>query len=240
MDTFATIQTEMLDGGIGLIRLNRPEKRNALSIQVRREISSCLDQWKSNETVRLVVFTGNGTTFCSGFDLKEFNEPSCYQELFESSARYHRDVWFFPKPTLAAINGPAFGGGFDLVTLCDLRLCSESAAFGHPEIKFGAPPLFSPLRWIVGNGLARDLCLTGRRIDAKEARRIGLVSEIVPDADLMNRATAIGRSILEAPDQALTTTKRYMAGASNDEFETSFRVEHDEVFKEHLLSRQHR
>lgn len=231
------IQTEVLEGGLGILRLNRPDKRNALSIRVRREISACLDEWKTLDAVRLVILTGNGPTFSAGFDLKEFGEPACYQELFDSSARYHRDVWYFPKPTLAAINGPAFGGGFDLATLCDLRICSEVAAFGHPEIKLGAPPLFSPLRWIVGNGMARDLCLTGRRIDAKEARRIGLVSEVVPATELVDRAIAMGKSILEAPDLALAATKRYIARASNDEFETAFRIEHDEVFKDHLLNR---
>jgi len=97
------------------------------------------------------------------------------------------------------------GGGFDLATLCDVRICSESAAFGHPEIKFGTPPLFTPLRWIVGDGLARDLCLTGRKIDAREAHRIGLASEIVEADALLQRALQIAAGIMEAPLKALSS-----------------------------------
>jgi enoyl-CoA hydratase/carnithine racemase len=88
-------------------------------------------------------------------------------------------VWQFPKPVIAAIDGPAFGGGFDLCLLCDMRIASPAAVFAHPEIKFGAPPLFTPLQWIVGAGIARELCLTGRTVDAAEAHRIGLVNAVV-------------------------------------------------------------
>ncbi len=175
---FQTIRTAERPGGIGVITLNRPEKRNAISILMRREISVCLDRWRDNAEIGTVIFTGAGPVFSAGFDLDEFRQPACFADLLESSSCYHRDLWRFPKPTIAAVNGPAMGGGFDLATLCDLRLCAESAIFGHPEVKFGAPPLFTPLRWIVGEGLARDLCLTGRRFDAREAHRIGLVSEV--------------------------------------------------------------
>src|SRR6185312_7233654 len=84
----------------------------------------------------------------------------------------HLAVWHFPKPLVAAVNGPAMGGGMDLSVLCDCRIASSAAIFGHPEIKFGAAPLFTPLQWIVGLGNARELCLTGRRIDAAEALRM--------------------------------------------------------------------
>ena len=97
-----------------------------------------------------------------------------FDDLLAPSSQYHRNVWNFPKPMIAAVNGPALGGGFDLATLCYLRIGSDSCAFAHPEIKFGAPPIITPLRWIIGEGLARDLCLTGRRILAPEAHRIGL------------------------------------------------------------------
>lgn len=79
------------------------------------------------------------------------------------------------------------GGGFDLAIFCDIRVCSKAASFGHPEIKFGAPPIYTPLKWIVGEGIARDLCITGRRIDAQEAFRIGLTSEIVEAEGLLTR-----------------------------------------------------
>jgi len=235
--TFQSIQTEVNDDKVGILTLNRPDKRNALSIQLRREVSECLKAWENSPEVGVVIITGSGATFTAGFDLKEFSQPELMEEVFNSSARYHRDVWNFSKPTIAAVNGPALGGGFDLATLCDLRICSESALFGHPEIKFGAPPLFTPLRWIVGDGLARDLCLTGRRIDANEAYRIGLVSEIAGEGKLMDRAIQIAKVILEAPLATLQYTKGYIMGNSGLGFEESFSIEHDRAFKDLLFKR---
>lgn len=235
--TFQSIQTEVNDEKVGVLTLNRPDKRNALSIQLRREVSECLKSWENSPEVGVVIITGAGTTFTAGFDLKEFSRPELMEDVFTSSAAYHRDVWNFSKPTIAAVNGPALGGGFDLATLCDLRICSESSLFGHPEIKFGAPPLFTPLRWIVGDGLARDLCLTGRRIDANEAHRIGLVSEIAGDETLMDRAIQIAKMILEAPLATLQYTKGYIAGNAGLGFEESFSIEHDRAFKDLLLKK---
>ena len=216
---------------IGTITLNRPEKRNALSIQVRKEITACMEQWEGDDDVGVVIITGSGPVFCAGFDLKEFSKPDLAQEVFKSSAVYHRVVWNFGKPTIAAVNGHAFGGGFDLATLCDVRICTTGAVFGHPEIKFGAPPLYTPLRWIVGSGMARDLCLTGRHMDAKEARRIGLVSEVTGGEDLLGQAAALARTILEAPLPTLQIAKRYMADNEGKGFEESFVAEHDVPFE---------
>ena len=205
--TFQTIIDEVRSDGMGIITLNRPEKRNAISIQMRRELSSCLKEWEASEDVHLVIFNGAGSTFSAGFDLREFQHPELFDDLFTTSAKYHRDVWNFPKPTIAAINGPALAGGFDLAALCDLRICSETAYFSHPEIKFGAPPLVTPLRWIIGDGLARDICLTGRTVDATEAYRIGLVSEVVEGDGLLDRAVQIALIILKAPLKTLRRTK---------------------------------
>src|SRR5512145_1680543 len=173
-----TIRAKVHESGIGVLTLNRPDKRNAISIRMRREISHCLREWGDSGQVGAAILTGAGSVFSAGFDLSEFREPARFDELLDSSSRYHRDVWNFPKPLIAAVNGPAMGGGFDLAALCDIRICSPAASFGHPEIKFGGPPLFTPLRWIVGDGLARDLVLTGRPIDAAEAHRVGLVSRV--------------------------------------------------------------
>jgi enoyl-CoA hydratase/carnithine racemase len=228
---FQLINIEKRPDKIGIITLNRPELRNAISIQMRHEISGCLKEWKSDQAVGVVILTGASPAFTAGFDLKEFKNPELFDELFNSSAHYHRDVWKFPKPTIAAVNGPAMAGGFDLAKLCDVRICSKSAVFGHPEIKFGIPTLFTPLRWIVGEGLARDLCLTGRNINADEAHRIGLVSEVIDDDQLLQRAIEIAQSILEAPSEALQTMKRFFIDASGRGMEESFRIEHDEEFK---------
>lgn len=234
---FETIAAREREDGIGFIALNRPAKRNAISIRMRMEISSCLDRWKDSPAVLAVIFTGQGEAFSAGFDLSEFARPEEYDNLLASSARYHRDVWNFPKPTIAAVNGPALGGGFDLATLCDIRIGSASCAFAHPEIKFGAPPLFTPLRWIVGDGWARDLCLTGRRIHAPEALRLGLVGEVVENDRLVDRAIGIAATILEAPTEALAFAKGYFTANPGKGFEESFRVEHDEAFRKVLLKR---
>ena len=230
-----TLLEENAEKGIRILRLNRPRAKNALSILMRREISATLADFRDDPQVRAVIFAGTGGIFSAGFDLKEFMKPELHNDVFESSARYHRDVWSFPKPTIAAIDGPALGGGFDLATLCDIRICSSAALFGHPEIKFGGPPLFTPLRWIVGHGMARDLCLTGRNIDAAEAHRMGLVSEVATQEELMPRALEIARQILNAPDPALALTKSYMLSNVEKDFEASFVIEHDEVFRKTLL-----
>jgi len=236
---FNTIQVVKRPDQVGIIILNRPERRNAISIEMRLEISKCLNVWKTSQEIGVVIFTGSGSAFSAGFDLNEFDQPELFNDILESSSKYHREVWNFPKPTIASVNGPAMAGGFDLATLCDIRICSESASFGHPEIKFGVPPLFTPLRWIVGNGLARDLCLTGRRIDAKEAHRIGLVSEIVGKEGLLEQSVRIGTIIKEAPLEALQYTKRYFIGNAGLGFDESFQVEHDRAFQEFLQTRKY-
>lgn len=231
---FKTIKVAQREDGIGIITLNRPKKRNALSIQMRQEISSCLNRWLSDDKVGAVVITGAGEAFCSGFDLDELRQQELFYQILESSSRYHHDLWSFPKPVIAAVNGPATGGGFDLATLCDIRICSEDAFFGHPEVKFGAPPLFTPLRWIIGDGPARDLCLTGRRIDAREAYRIGLVSSVEGKDILPKRALQLAATILEAPRDTLRYLKHSFMEDSGKGFDESFRMEHDRAFRKVL------
>ena len=232
---YSTIQYRQAKDGIAVITLNRTEKRNAINIQMRIEISDCLYELEHSSDINVVIFTGAGRSFSAGFDLDEFKNPAVFDALFETSSKYHRDIWKFPKPTIAAINGAAMGGGFDLATLCDIRICSDSAIFGHPEVKFGAPPLYTPLRWIVKDGIARELCLTGRKIDAKEALRIGLVSEITNRSDLLQRAIEIADTILEAPSDTIKFIKSYFISNTEKGFEESFLVEHDKAFQEILL-----
>lgn len=230
---YNSIKLEILDNKIAIITLNRPEKKNALSIQMRSEISDCLNKLDSTPEAGVVVFTGSGSAFSAGFDLKEFTQPELFENIYLSSSKYHRDVWNFSKPTIAAIENQALGGGFDLATLCDIRICTENAVFGHPEIKFGGPPLFTPLQWIIGYGLARDLCLTGRIINSSEAFRIGLVSE-VSNINIIERAIQIGKIILEAPVSTLKTVKNYMNNNANLSFEEAFVIEHDNQFVSRL------
>ena len=232
-----TVQAVEIAGGIGLLTLNRPERRNAISIEMRREIMECMRKWKESQTVGVMIITGAGDAFSAGFDLTEFNHPELFSEIFETSSVYHRELWNFPKPVIAAVNGPALAGGFDLAKLCDIRICSPRAVFGHPEIKFGIPPLVTPLRWIVGEGLARHLCFSGRRVDAMEACRIGLASEVIDGEKLLERAVKLAAEILETPIAALRRTKQLMVDCAGLGFEEAFTQEHDCVFQEFLLKK---
>ncbi len=232
---YQAIGAEVGADGVGLVTLRRGAQLNAISVRMRQEISHCLGAWRSRPDVRAVLLTGEGRAFSAGFDLAEFRDPALREELLASSTAYHRDVWSFPKPTLAAVNGLAAGGGLDLATLCDLRICAEGAWFSHPELKHGAPPLFTPLRWIVGDAVARDLCLTRRRVAAGEALRVGLVSQVAPADGLLPAARALLAGILEAPDDAIRFTKARMLAAGEVDFDRCLAEEHDRAFRELIL-----
>jgi len=233
---FETIVAEVDGGAVGRITLDRPEKLNALTCTMRREISACLAAWALDPGVGAVVITGAGRAFSAGFDVEEFANVELHEEILASSTAYHRDVWAFPKPTIAAVNGLAAGGGFDLATLCDLRLCAEGAWFSHPEIELGDPPLFTPLRWIVGDGVARDICLTRRRLTADEALRFGLVRQLVTGARLIEEAVDLARLVLQAPSEALHFTKGRFTSSARYDFEACLAEEHDRAYRELLLS----
>jgi enoyl-CoA hydratase/carnithine racemase len=233
--TVQSMKAEIRPGGVGVLTLDRPAKLNALSIQLRREVSACLAAWAEDAAVGAVILTGAGRAFSAGFDLDEFRDPTLHAELLASSTRYHRDVWYFPKPIIAAVNGPAAGGGFDLATLCDLRVAAEGAWFSHPELQHGAPPLYTPLRWLVGDAVARDLCLTRRRLPAADAKAVGLVVEVVAASELLATAERLALKILEAPADAIRFTKACMARSHGRDFDAAFAEEHDRAFQEVLL-----
>ena len=205
------------DGNVATITLNRPEKRNALSDALRRELAAVVGELDADGAVGVAILTGAGPAFCAGFDRSEFT-PST--ETFDDDGRWqsgrlmHEALQAFGKPLVGAINGPALGGGFDIATQCDVRIASEAASFGHPEIKFGAPTLYTILSQIVGGAVARDLCLSGRRIDATEAHRIGLVSAVVSPERLMDETNAYARSVAEAPVEALKAVKAAIVKAT--------------------------
>ena len=192
--------------GVATLTLNRADKKNALSIALRDELSDALDALAGDEAVKTVVVTGAGDVFSAGFDLREFQQPELNDRLWASSDRFHATVLQFPVPLVAAINGPAIAGGFDLAVMCDLRVAVDTARFSHPEIEFG-DVVYGPLHDIVGGGLARELCFTGRAVDAQEAKTLGLVSSVVPATALMDEVTRYTGMILRAPREVLVRTK---------------------------------
>jgi enoyl-CoA hydratase/carnithine racemase len=198
--------TEPGDDGVAVIELDRPRRKNALSIALRDEMSDALDARAADDRCRVVVITGAGDAFSAGFDLDEFTKPELADELWTSSDRWHHTVLTFPLPTIAAVNGGAYGGGFDLAVMCDLRIAAASARFGHPEHSF-TQTVYGPLHDLVGGAVARDLCLTGRRIEAGEALRLGVVGRVVPDADLRAEALTVAGEIAAAPRDVLLQMK---------------------------------
>jgi enoyl-CoA hydratase/carnithine racemase len=198
--------TEPGEDGVAVLELTRAERKNALSIALRDEMSDALDALATDDRCRTVVITGAGDVFSAGFDLDEFTKPELADELWASSDRWHRTVVTFPLPTVAAVNGGAYGGGFDLAVMCDLRIAAQSACFAHPEHVF-SQSVYGPLHDLVGGAVARDLTLTGRRIEADEALRLGVVSRVVGDADLRADAVAMAAEVARAPRETLLLMK---------------------------------
>ena len=215
--SYETIEVE-LGHPVTTIRLNRPDKRNALSIKLRNEVVDCLEEIEEEGEIKAVLITGNGKAFCAGFDLDEFQnpDPAHIENLQKSSLRFHTGLLNFSKPIVAAINGPAMAGGFDLAVMCDIRLASEAALFGHPELRFGSPVLYGLLKEAVGGGMARDLCLSGRNIDGAEAHRIGLVSKLTSPDKLMEEAQVMLDEICKSPLNALINEKKMVIKSARE------------------------
>jgi len=196
--------------GVAHLTLNNPAKKNALSNELRDAIADALDALATDPEVKVVTITGAGDTFTAGFDLREFDrafEDEAYAAaLWASSDRYHRTCIEFPLPLVAAVNGAAIAGGFDLAVMCDLRIASETARFSHPEIAFG-DVVYGPLHDLVGGAVARDLCLTGRVIDAAEALRLGVVTRVAPPGGLDAAVAEVAAAIARAPRDTLARTK---------------------------------
>lgn len=203
-DSLTTL--EVADGA-AVLTLNRTEKRNALSRALRDEIVERLDDLAENGDARAVVLTGAGPVFCAGFDRSEFAGGGM-AEVFADATEYHRRVFTFPKPLIAAVNGPALGGGCDLAAMCDFRLAASSAVFGQPQVRFGAAAAYELMRAVVGAGAAREMCLTGRTLEAEEALRIGLVNRVLGVEDLLEAANSLARDLATMPEDVPESAKR--------------------------------
>jgi enoyl-CoA hydratase len=178
-------------------------------------VSDAFDRLGADPNVRVIVITGSGTVFSAGFDLMEFAEsdPGFQERLWQSSDRFHHTILRCPVPVVAAVNGAAVAGGFDLAVLADLRVAADTARFAHVEHTF-ASVVYRPLRDLVGGSIARELVLTGRNVDAPEALSIGLVSQVVPADQLVRTTTALARTIASAPREILMRTKAKIIAAA--------------------------
>jgi enoyl-CoA hydratase len=200
--SYKNIVFELLEDGIATVVMNRPEKLNAISRETMEELDAALSYVQNEPTARALIVTGAGEkAFVAGADIHELAELSPLQasRLSAAGQRTLRRLDLMRKPSIAAVNGFALGAGLELAMACSLRIASPGAKLGLPEVKLGLIPGYGGtqrLPQLVGRGKALELMLAGERIDAEEARRIGLVSEVVPAEMLRERAREILRVIL--------------------------------------------
>jgi methylglutaconyl-CoA hydratase len=213
--------TLLLDiaGHVATITLNRPEKRNAISATMIAELQTALDAIEKTHA-RVVILAGAGKAFCAGMDLDMLaaiaqQSPAENQEDSRRMAKMFRRIWSFPRPLIAAVNGAALAGGCGIATLCDFTLAVPEAKFGYTEVKIGFLPAIVSvfLSRQVGEKRMRDLLLTGRIIEAPEAKEFGLVTEIVPAERLLARAQELASSLIEASPSSLSRAKRLLISA---------------------------
>jgi enoyl-CoA hydratase len=204
-----TIIVETL-GRVGLVRLNRPQALNALNGALIGELNEALDGFERDPGIGAVVITGSEKAFAAGADIKEMQAKSYPETYLEDFITAWDRVAQRRKPIIAAVAGFALGGGCELAMMCDFILAADTAKFGQPEIKLGVMPGAGGtqrLTRLVGKSKAMEMCLTGRMMDAAEAERAGLVSRIVPAADLVDEALRVAAQIAELSMPIVMMTK---------------------------------
>ena len=214
------------ENGVATLTLNRPDKRNAISYELITELLRALDEVKQSPA-RVLILTGAGKAFCSGMDLEDLKSligRSAEQSMKDSRtmASVFRSLYEFPKPTIAAVNGAAIAGGTGLALLCDFTLAVPEAKFGYTEVRIGFVPgiVSTFLLRQVGEKIARDLLLTGRIFDAEEALRLGLITRIVPQEELMRRVRELAAQLIESSPLSLAYTKRLLTDHARHELDS--------------------
>ncbi len=212
MAAFETISYERDELGVAQLTLNRPDKLNAVNLQMRDELWSALRAYRDDPDARALVVRGAGSAFSAGADISEFGTAPSYVEA--RRARRERDLWglvlHLPKPLIAAVHGHALGAGCELSLLCDLRLAADDARFGLPEVSLGYIPSAGGTQTLprtIAPGVAMHLILTGDPVDANEAYRLGLVHRVVPRDRLDDEADAWARALAVRDPLALAYAK---------------------------------
>jgi enoyl-CoA hydratase len=205
---------------VGLITLNRPKTLNALNLQMASEVVATLKDFDEDERIGAVVITGSPRAFAAGADIEEMAEKTLVELLSNDIFADWDQMRFIKKPVIAAVSGFALGGGFELAMLCDFIIATEDAQFGLPEIKLGILPGIGGTQRLsksIGKALAMDLILTGRTIDATEAKSSGIVARVVPSEELLQTALEAAHQIAGLNAPAVAMAKE----AVNRAFETS-------------------
>lgn len=212
-------------GAVLLITLNRPEKANALHPDLIANLTSTLEAAAENPDVNVLIITGAGKSFCAGLDLGVVLESSFQDKIayLESVFGMFQRIYTQPQPVVAAINGPAIAGGFDLAVMCDFRLCSPAATFAQTEILLGLTQMIFPLYKIIGLGRAKELAMTGEVIHSNEAHRIGLVNHVCDPEQLLSSTMSLADTLAARPRDALFETKRLTRELIDVDTTTAFR-----------------
>ena len=210
------------DGAVATVRLNRPNVLNALNLQMLDELSAALAQLDADDDVRAVVLTGSGPkAFAAGADIAELNALPTARAAEAQARKGQALTRAFERmhvPVIAAVNGFALGGGCELAMACDIRIASENARFGQPEVNLGLLPGYGGTQRtarLLGEGMAMYLCLTGEMIDAHEALRVGLVQRVVSFDELPAEAARIAGLIASKAPLAVAAAKRAVAAAGS-------------------------
>lgn len=228
-------------GKVLVLTLNRPAKRNALHPELVNALQQSLEEIASDNDLRVVVLTGAGPAFCAGLDLEHTlgKTPIPAGSKFGLVFDLFQRLYTLPQPVIAAINGPAIAGGFDLAQFCDLRLCVPDAVFSQAEINLGLTQMIYPLYKTVGIARAKEWALTGRLITAEEAQHAGFINHIYPAAELLPQARQLAAVLAAKPRQALFETKRLSRELLEMEGEAAF-ARMGEAIQERLQSDEHR
>ncbi|OGO51319.1 MAG: hypothetical protein A2148_10445 [Chloroflexi bacterium RBG_16_68_14] len=212
MNAFETVIYEKAGAGVVRLTLNRPGVLNAVNLQMRDELWSAFHAFRDDPDARVLIVRGAGRAFSSGADISDFGTAPSYVEA--RRARHERDLWglilHLPKPLIAAVHGYALGAGLEMSLLCDLRVASEDARFGLPEVSLGYIPSAGGTQTLprtIPPGVALGMILSGDPIDANEAYRLGLVHRVVPRDELDAAADAWARTLAERDPRALSYAK---------------------------------
>jgi enoyl-CoA hydratase/carnithine racemase len=199
-----------------LVTIDRPEKRNALSPELREELASALEGFDADPDIRCIVIAGSDDVFAAGADIKAMSERSFQQVLESSTAAYWQRIAGCRTPLIAAVSGFALGGGCELALLCDMIVASETAEFGQPEITLGIIPGAGGTQRLartIGKQRAMDLVLTGRRISAAEAHQLGFVNRVTSKTDWLEQAIGLAEVVARRPPLASKLAKQAVLAA---------------------------
>jgi len=228
---YKNILVEMVDQ-IGIIKINRPQALNALNIETIHELNDIVHQWSREDDIKVIIITGEGKSFVAGADIAEMKDMTRQQaiDFSEMGQRVFSLIESQEKPVIAAVNGFALGGGCELAMACDIRIASDKAKLGQPEVNLGVIPGFAGtqrLARMVGTAKAKELIFTADMIDAQTALAIGLVNQVVPVENLMNAVMEIAKKIASKGPAAIKLAKRVISRGIETDFATgsSFEVE---------------